>query len=90
VLSAESQPGQEGPASRGVLPGEIGNEPAAPADHLQQASPGMLVVLVHLEVPGEVSDAPCQNSDLYLGGTGVSGVSAVFLYDCLPISSVQA
>ena len=50
----------------------------------------MLVMLVHLEVPGEVPDAPCQNSDLYLGGTGVSGVSAVTLDDCLPISFVQA
>ena len=50
----------------------------------------MLVVLVHLEVPGEVSDALRQNCDLYLGGTGVRGVSAVFLNYCLPISFVQA
>mgnify|MGYP000809117626 CR=1 FL=1 len=50
---------------------------AAAADHLEQATAGMVVVLVLLEVLVQVVDALSQQSDLYLGGTGVALVNRV-------------
>lgn len=50
---------------------------AAAADHLEQATAGMVVVLVLLEVLVQVVDALGQQSDLHLGGTGVALVDRV-------------
>ena len=50
---------------------------AALADHLEQATAGMVVVLVFLEVLVQVVDALGQQSDLHLGGTGVALVNRV-------------
>ena len=50
---------------------------AAAADHLEQATAGMVVVLVLLEVLVQVVDALSQQSDLHLGGTGVALVTGI-------------
>ena len=50
---------------------------AAAADHLEQTTAGMVVVLVLLEVLVQVVDALSQQSDLHLGGTGVALVGLV-------------
>ena len=57
---------------------------AAAADHLEQATAGMVVVLVLLEVLVQVVDALSQQSDLYLGGTGVALVNRVLGDDFSP------
>ena len=49
----------------------------APTDHLQQATAGMVVVLVLLEVLVQVVDALSQQSDLNFGGTGIALVNRV-------------
>jgi hypothetical protein len=41
----------------------------------------VVILLVHLQVLVELVDAPGQERDLHLGGTGVGRVEAV-LFDC--------
>ena len=57
----------------------IGDCLAALADHLVQAAAGVVVLLVDLQVLGQLVDAGGQNGDLHLGGAGVSGMGAVGL-----------
>ena len=50
---------------------------AALADHLEEAAAGVVVLLVDLEVLGELSDALGEDGDLDLRGTGIRLVRAV-------------
>ena len=50
-------------------------------DHLLQTAAAVEVLLVGLQVRGQVVDASGQNCDLNLGRTGVSFVSCVLLND---------
>ena len=61
-----------------VLTAQVVEEPAALADHHQQAAPAVVVVLVLPQVLGEVVDPLGQDGHLDLGGSGVSIVLAVF------------
>jgi hypothetical protein len=38
------------------------------ADHLQQAAAGMVILLVHLQVVGQIVDALCKHCDLHFRG----------------------
>jgi hypothetical protein len=40
-------------------------------DHLEKAPPGMMVLLVRLQMFGQVVDASAQERDLNLRGTGI-------------------
>jgi len=51
------------------------------AHQLEQATSGVVVLLVGLEVLGELTDALGEERDLHLGRTGVAVVGAVFLDD---------
>ena len=46
-------------------------------DHFEQAASGVMVFLVHFQMLGEVVDSAGQNSNLNLGGTGVTFVGGV-------------
>ena len=53
------------------------------ADHLQQAAAGMVILLVHLQVVGQIVDALCKHCDLHFRGAGVALVERIFGHDCL-------
>ena len=52
-------------------------------NHLQQATTGMMVLLVLLQMLREVLDASRQNSDLYFRLTRVTLVNGILLHDFL-------
>src|SRR5438128_894289 len=56
---------------------EVVEKTAAFADKHQQATAGMVVLRVRLEMLGEVVDALAENGHLYFRGTGVSFVGFV-------------
>ena len=51
-------------------------------NHFQQAAAGMMILLMDLQMLGQVADPLGQDGDLYLGGTGVLLIQAVCLNDC--------
>mgnify|MGYP000202359935 CR=1 FL=1 len=76
-LLTDAQLGNDSTVTLDVLSHQIVQHLAALTDHLQQATTGVVVLLVDLQVLGQLVDASGQNGDLNLGRTGVSGVSAV-------------
>ena len=76
-LLTDTQLGDDRTVPLDVLVHQIVQHLAALTDHLQQATTAVVVVLVNLQVLGELLDAGGQNGDLDLGGTGVRGVGAV-------------
>src|SRR5690606_34609043 len=69
---------------------EVAEEATALTDEQQQATTGVVVVLVRLEVLREVLDALRQERDLDLGGTGVARVRGVLVDDRLLDVCVQS
>lgn len=61
---------------------QVSEHAAALADHLEQAATGMVVVLVLLQMLGELSDALGQDSDLYFRRTGIGLMHAVCFNNC--------
>src|SRR5215831_13276688 len=55
-----------------VLPGQVLQQPAAAADEQQQPPAAVMIMLVHLEVLGQLLDPPCQQRDLDLRRAGVT------------------
>lgn len=64
-----------------VLALEVVEQLAATADHAQQAATTVVVLLVGLEVGGQLVDASGQQGDLHLGGASVVGATGVVLDD---------
>ena len=60
-----------------VLLLQIGQQIAAAANHLHQAAAAVVIMLVGLEVLGQVVDARGEQRDLDLRGTGVGSVGTV-------------
>ena len=60
-----------------VLLLQVSEHVAALTNHLQQATTGMVVVLVLLQMLGELLDALGQDCDLYFRRTGVGLVGTV-------------
>ncbi len=60
---------------------QVVQQASSATDHLLQTAAAMEVLLVSLEVLGQVSDAVGQNSNLYLGRTCVALVGSVLLDD---------
>ena len=71
--------GDDGAVTLDVLGHQIVQHLAALTDHLQQAAAGVVVLLVDLQVLGELVDAGGENGDLHLGRTGVGLMDAVGL-----------
>src|SRR5689334_20549739 len=66
-----------------VLVLEVVEQPTALADQLEEATTRVVVLLVRLEVLGEVVEALGQERDLDLGRPGVAVVGRVLLDDVL-------
>src|SRR6185437_6297833 len=65
----------------GVLALQVTEQAAAMVDHLQKATTRMMVLLVRLEMVGQLLDARGQQRDLHLRRTGVGRCAAVILDD---------
>jgi hypothetical protein len=64
-----------------VSTSEIVEEPAALADQLHEATTGMVILRMRLEVSSQVVDALGEQRSLHLGRTGVGPVTLVSLPD---------
>src|SRR5690606_29835837 len=67
VLAAQAQLVGDRAAPLDVDLGQVGEQPLALADQDQQAPTAVVVMLVDLQVLGELVDAPSQQRDLHLG-----------------------
>ena len=85
VLSTQSQLCDECSVALHVLFLEIPKQAPTLADHHEQTSPAVMVLLVDLQVLGEVVDPLGEQRDLDLRGAGVRPVRAVFVYNCLRV-----
>ena len=65
--------------ARDILLHQVIQQIAAMADHFQQAAAGVMVLLVHLQVLGQVVDPLGEDGDLDLGRTGVPLMRRIFL-----------
>src|SRR5439155_1349762 len=77
VLAANAEAGDECPVPLHVVLPDVVEQPAATADEHEQATTAVVVLLVGLQVLGEVIDAPREERDLYLRRPGVGVVDAV-------------
>src|SRR5690606_6423860 len=87
--AAEAETLDQGPVARDVHRSQVPQQPAATADQQQQAAARGVVVLVLLQVLGEVADPLGEQRDLSLGRTGVARVETVGLQDLLLLCGVE-
>src|SRR4051794_34572974 len=87
--AAEAEALDERAVARDVDVLQVAEQAPALADEQQQATTRVVVVLVQLQVLGEVLDAGGQDGHLHLGGPRVAGVGRVLLDDRLLGVSVQ-
>ena len=80
-LLTDAQSRDDGTVSLDIYLGQVVEQRAALTDHLEEAAAGVMVLLVDLEVLGEVVDSPGEKSDLYLGRAGVTLMSRILLHD---------
>ena len=71
-LPAQSQTGDGRSVALDVLLAEIGQETATPTDELQEATTGVVIVLVRAEMVGEAGDPLGEERDLDFGRAGVA------------------
>src|ERR1043166_6840973 len=88
-LLADPQPLDEALVTLEIAPLQVVEKPAPLPHELQQATTGVVVLAMHLEVLGQVHDAIAEERDLHLGRTGVGPVLAVCLHDlrCAPLDA---
>src|ERR687887_467282 len=75
--AAEAQPRDQRAVTGHVGGLQVAQQAAAAADHLQQATAGVVVVPVDLQVLGELVDAGGEQGQLDLGGAGVAVLGGV-------------
>src|SRR3954452_13446420 len=88
-LPRQTEPLEERAVAFNVGLGQVVQQPATPADQQEQAPPAVVVVLVLLEVLGEVADPAGQHRDLHLGRAGVPLDRGVVGHDLLLDSAVE-
>src|SRR5579885_3269023 len=81
-LSPEPEAGDQRPVPLHVVAPHVVEKAPPAADQHEQAAPAVVVLLVRLEVLGEVVDALREDGDLHLGRTGVRLVEAVLADRC--------
>lgn len=84
-LFAYSEPLDKTLVSLKIIVFEIIQEPPPLADYLQEAAPGMVILNVSLEVPGEVFDPLAEERYLYFGRAGVRFVKPELVNDLLTL-----
>ena len=80
-LLTDTQSLDDGTVSLDIYLDEVVEQRAALTDHLEQTAAGVMVLLVDLEVLGEVVDSLGEKSDLYLGRACVTLMSRILLHD---------
>ena len=88
ILLTDTQLGDQSTVTVDILLCQIVQHLAALTNHHQQTTAGVVVMLVHAQVIGQLVDASGQDSDLNLGGTGIAFVSCV-LQDNLGLLFLQ-
>ena len=78
VLSAQPQLLDDGAVPLRVLVLQVRKMPAPLADQLVEAASRMVVVLVHLQVLGQLADPGGQKGNLHLRRTCVTGMNVEF------------
>ena len=78
-LLSDAELGDAGSVALNVLLGQVVQKVAALTDHLQQAEAAVIVLVMDLQVLGELIDALGENGDLDLGRARVRLVGAVCL-----------
>ena len=81
-LLTDAQLGDEGAVTVDVLLHQVVEHAAALADHLEQATAGVVVLRMLLQVLGELADAGGQDRNLDLRRTGVGRMGAIGLDNC--------
>ena len=81
-LLSEIELREDGAIALDVLVAKIRQKAAAMADHFQQTATGMMILLVLLQVLGQVRNPRSQNGDLNLRRSGVPFVNGVLLNQC--------
>lgn len=80
-LAAQAEALDQGSVARDIDLSEVVQQVAATADHEEQATPGVMVVLVLFEVLGKVPDPLAQQGDLRFRGPSVSTPKPIFGQD---------
>src|SRR5690606_24981745 len=84
-LSAQAEFLDQRPVAGRVLAMQVVEQAAATVDHLQQATTAVVVLLVRLEVLGQVHDAGGEQRHLDFRRAGVVGAARVFFDDLLVV-----
>src|SRR6266702_1688736 len=79
--AAQSEPLDQGPVTGDVRALEVAEQPPTAADHLQQATTRVMIVLVDLQVLGEPVDPVRQDRHLHLGRARVTLLGRVLRDD---------
>src|ERR687893_1677854 len=79
--AAQAEALDQRPVAPDVDLGEVVQQVAAAADHQEQAAPGVVIMLMLLEVLGEVDDPLGQQGHLRLWGTGISPTQPILGQD---------
>ncbi len=85
VLATQSQFCNQGSVALHVLVLEVPKQSSTLTDHHEQTTPAVMVLLVDLQVLGEVVYALGQQCRLDLGRSRVGGMRAVFFYNSLRV-----
>ena len=80
-LLADTETGDDGTVTLDVGFDEVVEKTLSLTDHLEKAASGVVVVLVLLQVLGEVVDSLGEDRDLHFGRTGVALVNGVLFDD---------
>ena len=89
-LATQSQIGDQLQVAVVLGAGQVVEQSAAAADHLEQSAAGVVVVLVAAQMFGHAIDALGEQRDLDIGRAGVAGVEPVLLNDTARSASARA
>jgi hypothetical protein len=82
TLLADAERLDDGPVTIDVLGLQVVEETPALADQHEQATAGMVILRVELEVLGQIGDALREERDLNFGRARVTGLACELLYNC--------
>ena len=88
-LSTQAEALNERTVAGDVGLAQVGKHATTATNQGHQATAGVVVVLVSLQVLGQVEDAPRKHSNLNLGGTGVPFGTSEFPNDFLLDSGIE-
>ena len=83
LLLSESELGNDSTVALDILLHQVVEEVLSLTNHLEKTATAVVVVGVLLQMLGEVSNSLGENSDLYLGRTGISFVCSIVNDDLL-------